>query len=168
MRAFQVSLYYINFKASVSCSKLSQCFASLSVVYVKVVEGCVFRERRRLQQSSEFSVRMPGNIIFMFFQVSDKKNASSNAYIEYLTNEKFAQWRRPCTLLEAPWNVSIMLEFACVSKLSFYVQNLTWYVPWLGTYRSWQVRLVPYLQAEFALTFGASKWYFNYDFDWSW
>ena len=75
-----MSLYYIYFEASLFCSNLSQCFASLSVVYLKVADGCVFRERRRLQRSSEFSVRMPENIIFMYFEASEK-NASSNAYI---------------------------------------------------------------------------------------
>ena len=81
MRALQMSLYYIYFEASSFCSNLTQCFASLSVVYLKAVEGCVFRERRRLQWSGEFSVRMPENIIFMYLK-PQKKNASSNAYIE--------------------------------------------------------------------------------------
>ena len=80
-----MSLYHIDFEAPKFCSNLSQWFASLSVVHLKVVEGSVFRERRRFQRSSEFSVRMPENIIFMYFEASEK-NASSKAYIEDLTN----------------------------------------------------------------------------------
>ena len=80
-----MSLYHIDFEAPIFCSNLSQCFGTLSVVHLKVIECCVFGERRRLRRSSEFSVRMPENIIFMHFEASEK-NASSNAYIEYLTN----------------------------------------------------------------------------------
>ena len=68
-----MSLYHIDFEAPIFCSNLSQCFASLSVVHLKVVDGNVFRERRRFQRSSEFSVRMPENIIFMHFEASEKK-----------------------------------------------------------------------------------------------
>ena len=68
-----MSLYHIDFEAPKFYSNLSQCFASLSVVHLTVVEGSVFRERRRFQRSSEFSVRMPENIIFMYLKPQKKK-----------------------------------------------------------------------------------------------
>ena len=64
-----------------------------------------------LQRDSVFSVRMVEKIIFVYFEGVKKHQKKTWAWVlllNSLTNGLFVQWRRPCWLLETPWNVSIM------------------------------------------------------------